>query len=209
MYVPFSLFFFNCLQLSGTPNLGLFLTNVLGQQMARTRRLSETDGARAFSSLCGLCIFLHPRTHANAPKNSHPLRALIALSSRPVPILFPPCSVSRRPFFPISLARVVCTVFRFGRETMKSLSPMAIATNADRISRNRRPFLFLLLSLYINIYIYFFCLFGLHRSIRGFYRKRGTFDRNVLTATTRAPTRQNFPDSLRTPLITIRGPFSP
>lgn len=156
MYVPFSLFFFNCLQLSGTPNLGLFLTNVLGQQMARTRRLSETDGARAFSSLCGLCIFLHPRTHANAPKNSHPLRALIALSSRPVPILFPPCSVSRRPFFPISLARVVCTVFRFGRETMKSLSPMAIATNADRISRNRRPFLFLLLSLYINIYIFFF-----------------------------------------------------
>lgn len=125
----------------GYPQLGLFLTNVLGQQMARTRRLSETDGARAFSSLCGLCIFCI-RTHANAPKNSHPLRALIALSSRPVPILFPPCSVSHRPFFPISLARVVCTVFRFGRETMKSLSPIAIATNADQIGRNRPPFLF-------------------------------------------------------------------
>jgi len=65
------------------------------------------------------------------------------------------------------------------------------------------------ISLYKYIYIFFFCLFGLHRSIRGFYRKRGTFDRNVLTATTRTPTRQNFPDSLRTPLITIRGPFSP
>lgn len=137
------------------------------------------------------CAFFCIRVrNANAPKNSHPLRALIALSSRPVPILFPPCT----PFFPISFARAVCTVFRFGRETMKSLSPMAIATNADRISRNRRPFLFPLLSLYINIYIFFFFgLFGLHRSIRGFYRKRGTFDRDVLTATTRAPTRQNFP----------------
>lgn len=175
--------------------------------MARTRRLSETDGARAFSSLCGLCIFLHPHARKRAEKfasvgSINRFVVTPGTDSLSCLLRFPP------PLFP----NLVGAPGLHGFSIRSRDNEVLIANGYRHECRPNRPqpavvsFSAAFISLYKYIYI-FFCLFGLHRGIRGFYRKRGTFDRDVLTATTRAPTRQNFPDSLRTPLITHSGPF--
>lgn len=121
--------------------------------MVRTRAVYLRLTTLAFSSLCGLCIF-RVRAHVDAPKNSHPLSigrfVATPRSGFPFPVLF---------FFPAPLLRPCwCTrspVFRFGGETMKSLSPTAIAS-AESAATDARLLLFPLLFPDLYKYIFFF-----------------------------------------------------
>lgn len=111
--------------------------------------------ALAFSTLCGLCIF-RVCAHADAPKNSHPLNIgrfvanprssfpfpLLCFFSSPLPHPHPPWTAS--------------SVFRFDGETMKSLSPMAIATSAGR--NQCCSFFRFYFPIYINICFSFFSI---------------------------------------------------
>lgn len=136
----------------------------------------------------------------------------IAMHADQTPSAFPSSAISRfrfsfchprPPDLPIPLARA--SVFPFAGETIKSLSPMAIATNVESRPQTERPVVPLSLSLFpsslyfpicVNIYAYAYAGSFFFLLVSGIYsgaftaftaraRARGTSDRDVLTATTR------------------------
>lgn len=154
--------------------------------------------ALAFGSLRGgLCIFfasLRAQTRRKirirrAPRRTRGDRFV----TTPVPVFLPPRFRVFSPLFvflflfliflflhPGSCWRARSSVFRFGIETMKSLSPIAIASRNGRNQRAAVPFSrsFISRSIYKYIDHLFFRYFvppGLHRGSRGFYCKRDAF----------------------------------
>lgn len=125
--------------------------------MVRTRAVYLRLTTLAFSSLCGLCIF-RVRAHADAPKNSHPLSIGRFVATPLVPVFLSLCCFSPPPPrspFPPPLVHAFARVFRFGGETMKSLSPTAIAS-AESAATDARLLLFPLLFPDLYKYIFFF-----------------------------------------------------
>lgn len=196
--------FSNSPVVSGTP------TRTVGDKRSRTTNtacmravyLRLTTLAFSFAGCAFFCI----RAHVDAPEKF----AFVEHWSPPlVPVFLSHSSIFFSSLLPRPRWRARSSVFRFGGETMKSLSPMAIATSVGRIGRNRciGSFLFPLLFRDLYKYIFFFFFFSIclwftpgHSRFSPWawhlWPRRADSDNTPRT-------RQNFLDTPWAPLITL------